>query len=221
VNFPANLFPPAWSWLALVLHFVLLAAAMRLAPWRRMKDQVRLNVWLGAVVSLMLLWNIHTGILPGLGFHLLGASAGTLILGPPLAYLTITLVILGNALAGNLDLWSTPMNALVMGAVPIAVTLGVLRIVERWLPNHFFVYIFAAAFFGPALAMLATGLAATLLLGMSGVYPFTYLLSEYLPWFVLMAWAEAFITGAALTLMVVYLPRGVATFDDSRYLRNK
>jgi len=204
----------------LVLHFVLLAAAMRLAPWRRMKDQVRLNVWLGAVVSLMLLWNIHTGILPGLGFHLLGASAGTLILGPPLAYLTITLVILGNALAGNLDLWSTPMNALVMGAVPIAVTLGVLRIVERWLPNHFFVYIFAAAFFGPALAMLATGLAATLLLGMSGVYPFTYLLSEYLPWFVLMAWAEAFITGAALTLMVVYLPRGVATFDDGRYLRN-
>lgn len=205
----------------MVLHFVLLAAAMRLAPWRRMKDQVRLNVWLGAVVSLMLLWNIHTGILPGLGFHLLGASAGTLILGPPLAYLTITLVILGNALAGNLDLWSTPMNALVMGAVPIAVTLGVLRIVERWLPNHFFVYIFAAAFFGPALAMLATGLAATLLLGMSGVYPFTYLLSEYLPWFVLMAWAEAFITGAALTLMVVYLPRGVATFDDGRYLRNK
>jgi uncharacterized membrane protein len=69
--------------------------------------------------------------------------------------------------------------------------------------------------------MLATGLAATLLLGLSGVYPFEYLLSEYLPWFLLMAWAEAFTTGAAITLMVVYRPGWVVTFDDNRYLRNK
>jgi uncharacterized membrane protein len=36
-----------------------------------------------------------------------------------------------------------------------------------------------------------------------------------------MAWAEAFTTGAALTLMVVYRPDWVATFDDARYLRNQ
>jgi uncharacterized membrane protein len=221
VNFPADLFAPAWYWLALGLQLGLLAAAIRLAPWQRMRNPVQLNLWLGTVVSLMLLWSIRAGIRPGLGFHLLGASASTLMLGPPLAFLAITLVVLGNALSDNLELWSIPINALVMGAVPIAVTLGVLRIVERWLPSHLFVYIFGAAFFGPALAMVATGLAASLLLGLSGVYPFEYLLSEYLPWFALMAWAEAFTTGAAITLMVVYLPGWVATFDDSRYLRNK
>jgi uncharacterized membrane protein len=35
-----------------------------------------------------------------------------------------------------------------------------------------------------------------------------------------MAWAEAFLTGAAITLMVVYQPGWVATFDDRRYLRD-
>jgi uncharacterized membrane protein len=169
----------------------------------------------------MVLWSIRAGVRPGLGFHLLGASACTLMFGLRLAFLAMTLVAFGAALSGSLDLWSMPVNALVMGAVPIAVTLVMLRLVERWLPSHFFVYVFAAAFFGPALAMLATGLAATLLLGLSGVYPFEYLLSEYLPWFLLMAWAEAFTTGAAITLMVVYRPGWVVTFDDNRYLRNK
>jgi uncharacterized membrane protein len=53
------------------------------------------------------------------------------------------------------------------------------------------------------------------------VYSFQYLAADYLPWFALMAWAEAFTTGAAITLMVVYRPAWVATFDDARYLRRR
>ena len=107
-----------------------------------------------------------------------------------------------------------------MGAVPVAVSWGILRAVERWLPAHLFVYLFVAAFFGAAAALLATGLAASTLLGAAGVYSFDYLGAEYIPWLLLMAWAEAFTTGAAITLMVVYRPEWVATFDDARYLRN-
>jgi uncharacterized membrane protein len=221
MNLPADLLSPTYYWVALVLQVALLSLAAWPAPWRRLRDPALHNVWLGAIVCVMVLWSIRTGVRPGLGFHLLGASACTLMFGPRLAFLVITLATFGLALSGSLDLSSTPINTLVMGAVPIAITLAILRLVERRLPSHFFVYVFAAAFFGAGLAMLATGLAATLLLGLSEVYPFEYLLTEYLPWFILMAWAEAFTTGAAITLMVVYRPGWVLTFDDARYLRNK
>ena len=39
--------------------------------------------------------------------------------------------------------------------------------------------------------------------------------------YVLLAFAEAWLTGALITLMVVYLPHWVGTFDDRRYLWNK
>ena len=90
--------------------------------------------------------------------------------------------------------------------MPVAVSWALLRAVERWLPTHLFVYLFVAAFFGAAAALLATGLAASALLGAAGVYSFDYLRTEYIPWFLLMGWAEAFTTGAAITLMVVYRP---------------
>ena len=125
------------------------------------------------------------------------------------------------AVAGTLEVWSIPVNVLVMGAVPIGVSLIALRAIERWLPSHFFVYIFGNAFFGAALAMVSTGVMASLLLAGADAYPLEYLRTDYLPWFLLMSWAEAFITGAAITVLVVYRPNWVSTFDDRRYLIGK
>jgi uncharacterized membrane protein len=50
------------------------------------------------------------------------------------------------------------------------------------------------------------------------MYPLDYLLENYLPFFLLMAFSEAFITGMLITMMVIYKPEWVATFDDKRYL---
>jgi uncharacterized membrane protein len=55
----------------------------------------------------------------------------------------------------------------------------------------------------------------------TGVYSFDYLAENYLPFYFLMAWAEAFSTGMIITLLVVYRPEWVATFDDHRYLSSK
>jgi uncharacterized membrane protein len=43
----------------------------------------------------------------------------------------------------------------------------------------------------------------------------------YLPFYILMAWGEAFMTGAAVTLIVVWKPQWIATFNDERYLLGK
>ena len=47
------------------------------------------------------------------------------------------------------------------------------------------------------------------------------MLSEYLPFFLVVGFSEAWLTGMALTVLVIYRPEWVATFDDRSYLLNK
>ena len=54
---------------------------------------------------------------------------------------------------------------------------------------------------------------------MSGTAPWTGLRESFLPYGLLLAWGEAFLTGLLTAIFVVYEPRWMATFDDARYLR--
>jgi uncharacterized membrane protein len=220
MNFTVASFPLWWHWVCAGLVAAIAADVALRAPWRRLAESARLNPFLGTVVVLVVLWSIRTGLGAGFDFHLLGASACALAFGPRLAIAAMALVTIGTAAGGSLEWGSLPVNLLVMGVWPALVTTAVLRGLERWLPGHFFIYVFGAAFFGAALAMIATGVLATGLLAAAG-QRLDDLLAGYLPWYALMAWAEAFTTGAAVTLMVVYRPQWVATFDDARYLSGR
>lgn len=185
--------------------------------WKHLRQGDDLNIFLGATVAVLGLWMIHTGIRPGLSFHLLGATALTLMFGPWFALLALALINAALALwNGQLSAW--PINWLIYGALPILFSWRMYRFVDRNLANHFFVYIFLNAFFGAALAVSLTGLASTGFLVLSEAYTLDYLLDQYLPYCLLMAWSEAFSTGMLITLIVVYKPAWIATFDDRRYL---
>ncbi|HRH81608.1 MAG TPA: energy-coupling factor ABC transporter permease [Thiobacillaceae bacterium] len=220
MNTVSNLIPATWSvalWSALLLIAVFMA---RRCAWRMLADRDNLNVFLGATVAVLGLWLIKTGIKPGLHFHLLGATALTLMFRPGFALLAMGLVTLAVTLLSG-QYAALPANVLIMGAVPVAVSWAIFRLADRHFTNHLFVYIFVNAFFGAALAIAAVGFASTGFAAAVGAYPLDYLLDEYLPYYLLMAWAEAFATGMLITLMVVYKPEWVATFDDRRYLFNK
>ncbi|HPO59812.1 MAG TPA: energy-coupling factor ABC transporter permease [Anaerolineaceae bacterium] len=221
MNLPDHLLPPAWTWVGHVLFALVFLWVVRTAPWRRLKDAPLLNLWLGTSVVLMGIWSIKTGIKPGLNFHLLGATAFTLMFGPQLAIAGIGVVLLGVTLAGMSGWTGFSWNALLMGVLPVGVSYAIYRVADRKLPNHLFVYIFLNGFFGAALAIASTGIASTLLLHLAGVYPPGYLYGEYLPFYILIGWSEAVSTGAAVTLMAVYRPGWLSTFDDARYLRSK
>ncbi len=211
-NLPSDWLIPLWATALLLL----LVMAKRL-NWKRLREKDDLNIFLGATVAVLGLWMIHTGIRPGLSFHLLGASALTLMFGPWFALLAFALINAALALwHGQLDAW--PINWLIYGALPILFSWRLYRFVDRRLPNHFFIYIFLNAFFGAALAVGLTGLLSTGFLTLSEAYPLDYLLDQYLPYCLLMAWAEAFSTGMLITVIVVYKPAWIATFDDRRYL---
>jgi uncharacterized membrane protein len=56
---------------------------------------------------------------------------------------------------------------------------------------------------------------------MVGAYEWDYLSSEYFPYFLLLGFSEAWLSGMMMTLFVVYRPQWVVSFDDSVYLAKK
>lgn len=197
-----------------------LYVAVRHAPWRQLWVPEQLNVFLGASVSLFVLWHIRTHLGLGIEFHLLGITAVTLVLGWSLAIIAAILAQFGLALHAPMD-WSIyPVAIVANGIVPVAVTELVHRLARRKLPCHFFVYIFVGAFLGGALAMVASRLAlvAYSLAGGGADGSVALISLAYLP---LMALPEALLNGMLMTLLVAYRPQWVSTFSDACYLQGK
>jgi len=220
MNLVSSSIPAGWSiafWLMLV---ILLALMWRRTNWRMLASSANLNIFLGACVALLGLWLIKAGVKPGLNLHLLGATALTLMFRPWFALLAMVLVI-GGLTVHTGEYTAYPANVLLMGVLPVTVSWFLFRWVDSKLPNHFFIYIFLNCFFGGGIAIITVGLASTAYAALSGAYPMNYLLEDYLPYYFLMAWAESFATGMIMTILVVYRPEWVATFDDKRYLESK
>lgn len=221
MNLPDHLLPDAWYWSGHALFAVALGWALLTAPWRRLSDNLQQHLWLGTCVGLMLLWSIKTGIRPGLNFHLLGATLLTLMFRAQLAVVAASIVTVAVTLSAGDGWQSFSINALTMGVLPVLLSYGVYRLADKILPSHLFIYIFVNAFLGAALTMAATGLVSTLTLLFSGAYSLDYLKTHYLPYYILLGWSEGISTGMGITLMVVYRPEWLATFDDKRYLDGK
>ncbi len=226
MDFPAGLFSASWTSGAFVLLALVLLWCVRTAPWKRLTDAGQLNVWLGTIVVLMLMWSMNAGVKPGLNMHLLGVTAFTLMFGPQLAIIGLCGVLAAvtynsGAIGHQIGWHAFALNAMVMAVFPAFVARGILWLVERFLPANFFIYIFIGTFFGAFFNTVTTGLLATLLLAAAGVYPLEMLFTDYFPYYLLLGFAEAWLNGASVTLMVVYYPHWVGTFDDKKYLLHK
>jgi uncharacterized membrane protein len=221
MNFPDGLFSPLWSWAGLGVYGMVLMFAVLSAPWQRLKESEQLHVFLGACVALMVLWTLRAGVLPGLNFHLLGATLLVLMFGWRLALVGLALVLAGVTLSGKSGISAYALNALTITVVPVLMSHAVQRAATRWLPAHFFVYVFVHGFFNAVIAMAVTGVVSSLAFLAGGVYGWDQLAGDYLPVYLLMVFPEAILTGTAISLMVVYRPAWVASFDDEHYLKNK
>jgi uncharacterized membrane protein len=225
MNFPEGLFSDGWIFGAYVPLVLVVLWSLLTAPWKRLTDSSQMNVWMGTIVILMLMWSMKAGVRPGMNMHLLGATMFTLMFGRQLAILGLLVVLaavtFNGADSGGIGWTPYALNALMMVVLPVFIAWSILRLVERWLPANFFVYIFVASFFGAAINTVLTGFVATTLLGVAEVYPMDMLFGDFFLSYVLLAFAEAWLTGAAITLMVVYYPHWVGTFDDRRYLWKK
>lgn len=221
MNLPDDLLADAWCWIAWAVWLPVFLHSIWRAPWRRLADSDQLNVWLGMIVLLTLIWSMKAGIKPGLSMHLLGASVFTLCFGPALAFIGLSLVLLGITLNGAAGAFAYGLNALLLAGLGVFFSHYLYRFVSRFFPKNFFVYVFLNGFFGSALMVMGVGVALTFLFSVAGVYETHYLLDEYLPYFILLGFSEAWLSGMVLTLFVIYRPEWVASFDDTLYLSGK
>lgn len=221
MNFTDNLLGEGWYWVAWVIWGPLFARSVLRAPWRRLGDSEQLNLWLGMVVLLTLVWSLKAGVKPGLALHLLGATVFTLSFGPALAFIGLSVVTAAITLNGAAGVFAFAANALLLAGCGVLFSHLQYRLLDALLPPNLFVYIFVNGFLGAALAVLGVGAVATGLLAFAGAYEWDYLVGEYFPYYLLLAFAEAWLSGMLMTLFVIYRPQWVVTFDDSRYLAGK
>jgi uncharacterized membrane protein len=169
------------------------------------------------IVGLILLWHLKAGIKPGLALHLLGATVFTLCFGWALAFIGLSAVLAGVTLNGAAGFEAFAVNALLMAGVGVFTSHWLHRLVDRVLPRHLFVYIFCKGFFASALAVMAVGVVSCMLLVLAGAYDSDYLTSEYLPYFLLLGFSEAWLSGMLSTLFAVYRPELLADFEDAQF----
>lgn len=216
-----SLFGPTALWLAGIFYAAALVAALRMAPWRRFRDAEQVHVFLGATVSLLLLWHMDAQVQPGLSFHLLGVTAITLMFGWSLAVVSTGLALLGVTLNGGGTWEGFALNALLSGVVPITLTQVLLVLIRWYLPKQFFVYVLVNGFLTAGLVGAVTGYLATGLLVASGAYTYAELDQTVLPFFPLMFLPEAMLNGWLLAALVVFKPQWVYSFSDEQYLHGK
>ncbi len=221
MDFPNGSLPGFWLIVSWLLFGWVLFRAVWYAPWKRLQQNEYMHVFLGATVAVMFLWLIKGGVSPGLSFHLLGVTTLTLMFGPALALIAVSLVVVGSTLNGMGGWESLALNVLVMGLVPIVITQWLLNMAQWWLPHNFFVYVLLNAFFAAGLSSLLGKCLAALLLVWSGTYSYDLVSYEYLPYLPLMFFSEALTNGMIMTMLVALRPNWVCSFDDEMYIKGK
>ncbi len=221
-----NLFAANLSWATLAACRLLMGTTICLAivwvvksgDWARLASGSTIYIWNVTIALVVGLWSLKATLAGGFTFHMLAMTGITLALGAPLALLSSALATLVFVTIHSGTLANIGATWVTMALVPIVTTQFVLWASERWLPAHLFVYIFAGAFAGAALSRFMALLASLWLWSLNEERAMGQVFSEYLPYGILLALGEAFLTGMIVTIAVVYKPHWISTFDDKRYL---
>ncbi len=208
--------PSEWRWFGVLVACAILIWAVWRLPWHKVKDDAEAQRIFAIFIAVIILLRApSTQNVMGINLHFLGASIGTLMFGARFALLGLAIVSAAWALLGRVWLgWG--WDFLANDALPVTVTAGVAALVVRKLPAHIFIYIFGNAFFAAGLAMLASIAFKAAVTTWLGGDAMPYALAA-----IPMAFGEAFFTGGAMALIVVYRPEWCASFDDARYLARR
>lgn len=221
MEFSGVLFPTSWLWSFAALYVWLLSRALRWADWGRLADQRQLNVFLGAVVCLLLVWTLRTEVQPGFSWHLSGMVVLTLMFGWSLAIIAGSLALFSMTLAGMNDWAGLMPSALVFIILPATVTQVMLGLARAYLPKHYFIYVFINGFLAGGLVSVVSAMVATGLLLAADAYSLQKLSDSYLLFLPLMFFPEAVLNGWLVSIMVGFRPHWIGSFRDEEYLHGK
>lgn len=218
MNLADAFLPIPWLVCGYLLYGIVLTWALLGLDYASLKSEPRRQHILGgASIALMLLWLLRAGVTPGLGVHILGVTAFTLLLGWRLAIVGATIALIGSAVTGA-ESWSVlGLEGVVLVLIPVGLTYAIWRFVDNFLPSNLFVYILGCGFFGAGIATVIARLACCGLLLLSGAANWSLLSEQYLPISLLVLFPESFINGMIVAAFAAYRPEWLATLDAERY----
>ena len=219
MNFPVSEMLIVWLWIANFAVFLIMLWVIRNTPWAHLKNPQDAHIFFAATLMLWLMWRMSVGVLAGFEFHLLLVTTLTLMFGRAMASWGVLIAQGLLTLEGKAEVLSFGLNVICNGLLPIWLTWLSHQLIDRYLPRHFFVYIFMGAFFTGALTMLASRLMGMSILWIAEVYK--HIPNDYIGLLPIMMFPEAFSNGGLITILVVYRPQWVSSFKDEIYLRGK
>ncbi|NOU48961.1 hypothetical protein HG263_00155 [Pseudoalteromonas sp. JBTF-M23] len=205
-------------WFSIVMAALFAATINKQAYSTLLARPARQTGVFACALCLALLWQIKAGILEHLNIHILGLTAVTLIMGWRLACLSGLMASLLLISFTKMSFEQLPEFLTLSVFIPIYISYGLYLLCYKFLPRHFFVYIFVCAF----LCAGAVGATKILISGgyyyLSGLYDLTTLKENYIFYAVIMWFPEAMLNGMSITLLITYRPHWVKTFYDQEYL---
>lgn len=220
MSFAQSVLAPWALILTWLISLVVITWVIWLRPWRMLMHDIALqHRWLAATLAVVLMWQLRAQAVDWLTLHLVFTVLMTLVFKAPLALMSNVMINIAMVLIGRNEWTLLGANIMTTGIVP-AVTIGcVWRWVDKYLPDNLMVFLFVCGFFGAAMATLAGGLTAVLFILVAGIdSEAVYLAQEYARFLPLLMPSEAFLTGMLLSILLVYHPSWVATFNDHRYI---
>ncbi|MDO5090216.1 MAG: hypothetical protein Q4D61_01595 [Cardiobacteriaceae bacterium] len=222
MNLPADLLPPSLhviAWLSLSALLVWQILAVR---WCVLAQHPQtLHIFFASVLCLAVLAALRIGTQPGLWLHLSGMTAATLIMGRRLALLAGTLALLLLVAIGREAFVTLGVSALLFVALPVYVSYGFCRLLQKILPHNPFIFTLGAGFFGGILALTVTMLATSSLFAASGVYGWPLLWDKYLKFLPVIIYPEGFLNGVLVTVMVALHPHLLSCFNPQSYFHTR
>jgi len=197
----------------LILALPVVADAARRVEWRSL-DRVDRALWALLGVALLGSQSMSVALpgLPVLGYQ--GAAFLAIVLGYCRAILSLAIVL---ALTVPLLHWGGAM--LVDALLPVWCIGALVSLTRRFAPPNLFVFLLGPGFFG-LFAVGALQLAAGFALDRLGAGDVVVAggFAEAFGYGLLLLAGEATLAGMVISVLVVYLPRSVALFDEAHYL---
>jgi uncharacterized membrane protein len=193
-----------------------LSASLWMRPWRMLTGTELLTPLLATLVLLPWLWALPSLHHMPLQLHWSGAPLVTLMLGWPLAVLTLMGVGMITVLISTTSPDTAAALVVWQGVLPATFVVLLGAVLRRWVAHHPFVYVLGRGFLGSVLCIFA----ASLLAQLTGHELPNVGTGLSLIGFWLMAWGDAFITGMMCAIFVAYKPQWLATWSDALYLKS-
>ena len=219
MNLAADSLPVWMAWGLLAVFGLIIGGAAWRAPWRALRANGLVTVFIAATALAGLLWSMQVGVREGLTLHLLGTASPVLVFGPALAMMAGAGALLMTIMAGQTDVLMAGYQGLLLAVLPVWVADGSHRLLRRLLPPNPFIFFLGSGFVGGMLALAAPILVSAVLIALLGLQPGWAIQRDYLALLPLVLFPEGFINGGVMTALAVYQPDWVRSFDDETYLR--